>query len=166
MSDEMGMDVIDGKPSQELGYVQGMNVLLAPILLVMPELDAFFTFSCMLKHHCPRYVVKNLDGSHHGCELVAKCFPVADLELFTHVDARISNVELYAFPAIMTLMASLQPLGEVLRLWDAMIAFGLHLNVLLFVAHLIVNRSKLLAEPNDYKCVPNVMMSQLDACST
>lgn len=49
---------------QNLCYVQGMNVLLGPILFVMPELDAYRTFSCLMKSHCPRYAQKNLEGVH------------------------------------------------------------------------------------------------------
>ena len=37
-------------------YVQGMNVLLAPFLYVMPELEAYGCFSNFILNHCPLYV--------------------------------------------------------------------------------------------------------------
>jgi hypothetical protein len=37
-------------------YVQGMNVLAAPFLYVMPELEAFSCFSYFILHSCPLYV--------------------------------------------------------------------------------------------------------------
>jgi cell cycle arrest protein BUB2 len=41
-------------------YVQGMNVLLAPFLYVMPELDAYYAFSNFILQSCPLYVQVNL----------------------------------------------------------------------------------------------------------
>ena len=46
-----------------------MNVLLAPILFVMPELDAFYTFSHLLRNVCPLYVQGNFDGVHYGLDV-------------------------------------------------------------------------------------------------
>ncbi|CAJ0749883.1 19228_t:CDS:2, partial [Entrophospora sp. SA101] len=45
----------------EITYVQGMNVLAAPFLFVMPELDAFYSFSAFIQHFCPLYVTPNLE---------------------------------------------------------------------------------------------------------
>ena len=50
--------------------MQGMNVLCAPFLYVMPEVDAFYSFSNLLTIHAPRYAQPNLDGAHLGCNLV------------------------------------------------------------------------------------------------
>ena len=38
------------------GYVQGMNVLAAPFLVVMSELEAFGCFQALIYHGCPLYV--------------------------------------------------------------------------------------------------------------
>lgn len=35
-------------------YVQGMTVLCAPLLFVMPEVDAFYCFNSLLNQHMPR----------------------------------------------------------------------------------------------------------------
>jgi hypothetical protein len=37
-------------------YVQGMNVLAAPFLYVMPELEAFACFTSFLTYSCPLYI--------------------------------------------------------------------------------------------------------------
>lgn len=37
-------------------YVQGMTVLCAPLLFVMPEVDAFYCFNTLLNQHMPRCV--------------------------------------------------------------------------------------------------------------
>lgn len=54
-------------------YVQGMNVLCAPLLYVMPEADAYFTFCQLIVRHCPHYMAPKLKGVESGCLLVDKC---------------------------------------------------------------------------------------------
>jgi len=41
-------------------YVSGMHILVAPFLFVMPELDSFTSFSCLIMKHCPRYILRML----------------------------------------------------------------------------------------------------------
>lgn len=53
-------------PGVSVTYVQGMNVLVAPFLYVMPELDAFGAFSQLVRRLCPMYVRPNLDGVYYG----------------------------------------------------------------------------------------------------
>ena len=132
------------------GYVQGMNILVAPFLFVMPELDSFTSFSCLIMKHCPRYILKNLDGAHHGCALVDRCLQILDPVLHNHITSKITT-EIFAFPIIMTLLASLKPLTEVLRVWDAIFAFGVHFNVVLYTTHLMLMRDKLLKEQKAYR---------------
>lgn len=56
--------------SLEFSYVQGMNVLAAPFLYVMPsELEAFECFSCFIEKCCPTYVQPTLPGVHRGLEV-------------------------------------------------------------------------------------------------
>lgn len=54
-------------------YVQGMNVLCAPLLYVMPEADAYYTFCQLIVKHCPHYMAPKLKGVESGCLLVDKC---------------------------------------------------------------------------------------------
>lgn len=134
-------------------YVQGMNVLAAPLLYVMPEMDAFISFNALCKRHCPRYILPNLDGVHHGCSLVDRCLQLCDPELYQHIKKKILQVEIFAFKFVMTLLANMLPLKEVVRVWDAIFAFGIHFNILLVTAHVILLRSKLLAIDKAVKCV-------------
>ena len=133
------------------GYVQGMNVLAAPFLYVMPELDAFTAFSALISKHCPRYVVSNLDGTHHGCSLVDRCLEVLDPEVYAHISEKIFRTEIFAFQFIITLMANMLPLHEVVKVWDAIFAFGVHFDVLLVVAHVMLLRERLLSENSAFR---------------
>jgi cell cycle arrest protein BUB2 len=53
-------------------YVQGMNVMAAPFLYVLPELDAFFTFSTFVQNSCPLYVQPALEGAHCGVKVTIR----------------------------------------------------------------------------------------------
>jgi cell cycle arrest protein BUB2 len=61
------------QPNQPLGfnYVQGMNVLAAPFLYIMPtEVEAFYTFARFIERACPLYVQPTLEGVHRGLKVV------------------------------------------------------------------------------------------------
>eukprot|EP00003_Mantamonas_plastica_P025922 TRINITY_DN5168_c0_g2_i2.p3 TRINITY_DN5168_c0_g2~~TRINITY_DN5168_c0_g2_i2.p3 ORF type:complete len:106 (-),score=24.71 TRINITY_DN5168_c0_g2_i2:423-740(-) len=76
----------------ELGYVQGMNVLLAPFLYVMPEVDAFYAFERFVKMHLPRYVYPSLDGAHDGARLLDEVLEIVDPELYQYVQRKRKRV--------------------------------------------------------------------------
>jgi hypothetical protein len=54
----------------EFTYVQGMNVLAAPFLYIMPtELEAFYSFAAFIELSCPLYVQPTLEGVHRGLKV-------------------------------------------------------------------------------------------------
>ncbi|RUS21432.1 rab-GTPase-TBC domain-containing protein [Endogone sp. FLAS-F59071] len=140
-----------GKNSLQFTYVQGMNVLAAPFLYTMPEVEAFFTFSTMIRYCCPLYVQPLLQGVHCGVKLLDMCLQAADPELFGYLRGKNLTAELYAFPSILTLSACTPPLDQILQLWDFLFAFGVHLNVLCIVARLMIIRIDLLQSPSPMK---------------
>lgn len=71
-------------------YVQGMNCLLAPLLYVMPEADAFYTFDILLRTCLPTYVQPSLDGVHEGVKV--------SLDLFFFISAS-ETISAPNFPA-------------------------------------------------------------------
>jgi len=122
-------------------YVQGMNVLAAPFLYTMPsEIEAFFCFAKFIEEVCPTYVQPTLEGVHHGLKLLDRCLKIVDPELYQYLRSKNLSAELYAFPSILTLCACTPPLDEVLQLWDFLLAFGVHLNVLCVIAQLLMIR--------------------------
>ncbi|KAI9457812.1 TBC-domain-containing protein [Lactarius psammicola] len=133
----------DRQESQQLGftYVQGMNVLAAPFLYTMPsELEAFFCFAKFIEESCPLYVQPTLEGVHRGLRLLDRCLKIVDPELFNYLRSKNLSAELYAFPSVLTLCACTPPLDQVLQLWDFLLAFGVHLNVLCVIAQLLLIR--------------------------
>ncbi|RKP02478.1 hypothetical protein CXG81DRAFT_29500 [Caulochytrium protostelioides] len=139
----------------KFSYVQGMNVLAAPLLYVMPELDAFYTFVQFIQHTCPLYVQPALEGVHCGLKLLDRCLAILDPELHHYLKSKNLPVTLFAFPSVMTFSACTPPLSEVLQLWDLLLAYGVHLNIIAIVAQLHLIRDQILATPQ-----PNRLLRQ------
>lgn len=54
----------------------------------------------------------------------------------------------YHYPkAVLTLCACTPPLDQVLQLWDFLLAFGVHLNVLCVIAQLLLIREEVMSNP-------------------
>ncbi|KAF8621552.1 hypothetical protein AX15_007721 [Amanita polypyramis BW_CC] len=137
----------DRQENQQLGftYVQGMNVLAAPFLYTMPsEVEAFFCFSKFIEESCPLYVQPTLEGVHRGLRLLDRCLKIVDPELYGHLRSKNLSAEIYAFPSVLTLCACTPPLDQVLQLWDFLLAFGVHLNVLCVIAQLLLMRDEVM----------------------
>lgn len=144
-------------------YVQGMNVLVGPFLYVMPEVDAYAAFMTLITRHCPRYVASNLDGTHHGCSLIDRTLEILDPILHQHIVNHILRPEIFAFPFVMTLLACMTPLHEVLCVWDAIFAFGIHFDILLVTAHLMLLRDLLLSEQQAFRIQKMIAQEPLDS---
>ena len=71
-----------------------------------------------------------------------------DPELAEYLDSKKLGANVYAFAKILSLSGSVPPLSELLHLWDVLIAFGIHLNILCIVAQVISLREQLLATKN------------------
>lgn len=141
-------------------YVQGMNVLCAPLLYVLPEPDAYHTFCQLIVRHCPHYMAPQLKGVEKGCALVDKCLQTLDPDLYQHLSTRGITARIYALPLILSLFACVPPLHELLRVWDMLFAVGVHFVVVLAVAHTVLLREQLLNLDMDLmkvlslRCVP------------
>ena len=125
-------------------YTQGMNVLAAPFLYLLPEPHAFACFERLISDVCLK-LVYGLEGTHAGVRLVEELLFLLDPELYTAIRSVDMNATIYAFGPVMTMCASLQPLEQVLELWDVFLAFGPYLNVLAIASHMFLHREQLMA---------------------
>lgn len=131
--------------NKEFSYIQGMNVLAAPFLYqCKSEAQAFALFYTFLTRDCPLYVIPTLDGAHFGIKLVDLCLEVIDPTLFEYLKSKFLIAELYAFTSVLTFSAGTPPLSEALVIWDALFAYGPHLNILFVIAQLTLMRNQLL----------------------
>ena len=78
-----------------------------------------------------------------------RCLQILDTVLYNHITSKITT-GIFAFPNIITLLASLKPLTRVLRVWDAIFGSGVHFNVVRYATHLMLMRDKLLNERSSY----------------
>lgn len=137
----------------KVGYVQGMNVLLAPIAFTFyrSEPQAFAVLHHLITEQIPLYVTPNLDGVHTGLSLVDIVLRIIDPVLSEYLDSKFLKAEIYAFPSVLTLCACTPPLKSLIKLWDFLFAYGTHMNILFVVAQLIIKRSALLKSAQPMK---------------
>ncbi len=70
----------------------------------------------------------------------------------TYVDS--AEVAHHHLTAVLTLCACTPPLDEVLQLWDFLLAFGVHLNVLCVIAQLLLMREAVMESSRCVSVVP------------
>ena len=134
--------------AEQIGYVQGMNVLCGPFLYAArSEVEAFTGFEKLITQECPGYVRGSMEGVHKGVALVDQILNIVDPKLASHLLAHSMKAEIFAFPSVLTFCACTPPLPEVLRLWDFLFAYGPHLNLLCIVSQLVLMRDQLLNSP-------------------
>ncbi|KAF2647900.1 TBC-domain-containing protein [Lophiostoma macrostomum CBS 122681] len=135
--------------AEQIGYVQGMNVLCGPFLYAArSEVEAFTAFERLITHECPGYVRGSMEGVHKGLALVDRVLDVVDPKLYSHLMSHGLEAKIYAFASVLTMCACTPPLPEVLQLWDFLFAYGPHLNILCIVAQLILMRDQILNSPS------------------
>lgn len=152
--------------NNKVGYVQGLNVLLAPIAFTChkSEPQAFAILHHLVTKQIPLYITPNLDGVHTGLALVDIVLKIIDPVLSEYLDSKFLKAEIYAFPSVLTLCACTPPLKSVLKLWDFLLAYGTHMNILFVVAQLIINRSALLNSQQPMKILrsfPNLEENEI-----
>lgn len=126
-------------------YIQGMNVLAGPFLYVSrSEPQAFTLFYTLLMNHLPRYITSTLHGSMDGVKLVELVLQLVDKKLYISLSKSISSAKIYALPSVLTLCACTPSLDEVIKLWDFLFSFGIHMNILLVVSQLLLIRNDLM----------------------
>ena len=147
-----------------------MNAIAGSLLYVLPEIDAFFTLNVLLTRHCPGYITPNLDGVHVGCDLFIRCLELIDPEVHHHLfktkkEERMEVMKsMFVLPHILSMFACREPLNQVLMLWDALFAFGIHLNIILCVVQVIIVRDNVLAEKNSpLNCLRMKELPPIDA---
>eukprot|EP00027_Filamoeba_sp_ATCC50430_P018947 CAMPEP_0168565340 /NCGR_PEP_ID=MMETSP0413-20121227/13782_1 /TAXON_ID=136452 /ORGANISM="Filamoeba nolandi, Strain NC-AS-23-1" /LENGTH=417 /DNA_ID=CAMNT_0008597183 /DNA_START=173 /DNA_END=1426 /DNA_ORIENTATION=- len=135
---------INSVEKNTISYVQGMNAICAPFLYVMPELDAFFAFSKFAKFCSPLYFNPGIEGAFVGLELLDEILKLTDPDLYIHLLSKDLKAEMYAMPPILSFSGCTPPLEELLKLWDFLLAFGVHLNVVCVAAQILMIREDLL----------------------
>eukprot|EP00727_Mastigamoeba_balamuthi_P013777 m51a1_g9021 hypothetical protein (347) ;mRNA; f:182611-184002 len=133
-------------PGAPGGYLQGVNVVAGALLLVLPEVDAFEALLAITKVLAPTYFRSDLKGVHTGVDLLRVVIQTVDPELFAHLKKHRFMPQTLMHP-VLSLCTATPPLAEVLRLWDFLLAFGLHSSVVCAAAQVVIIRDKLFGSP-------------------
>jgi cell cycle arrest protein BUB2 len=137
-------------------YLQGVNVLCAPLLYASrSEAQAYALLTRLLSQHIPTYLSPTMAGVHRGLELVDKILAEVEPKLSAYLLGQGLHAKIYAFSSVLTLCACTPPLPEVLKLWDFLFAFGVHLNIICVVAQLLMLKDKLLGDTSPAKLLRN-----------
>ncbi|KAJ3219943.1 GTPase activating protein [Dinochytrium kinnereticum] len=124
----------------ELGYVQGMNDLLAPVLAVMrDEVDGFWCFAEFMEDMKVNFY-RDQSGMRQQLHLLELLIKFVDPPLYAHLE-RIDSVNLFCcFRWMLVLFKREFAFDDVLRLWEVLWACPFTKRFHLFVALAILNK--------------------------
>ncbi|KAI0506572.1 rab-GTPase-TBC domain-containing protein [Xylaria bambusicola] len=128
-----------------VGYAQGMNFLIMPLLFNMPEEEAF----CLLVRLMNQYKLRDLfiqdmPGLHMHLYQFERILEDVEPALYCHLHRRGISPHLYATQWFLTLFAYRFPLQLVLRIYDLILSEGLSAIIRFGVVLMQKNSSTLL----------------------
>ena len=137
-------------------YLQGVNVLSAPLLYASrAETQAYALLTSLVTNHIPSYISPTMSGVHCGLDLIDRILALREPNFSSYMLEKVGPAKVYAFASVLTLSACTPPLPEVLKLWDFLFAYGVHLNIICVVAQLILMKQKLYDSPSPGKLLRN-----------
>ncbi|KAJ1659766.1 hypothetical protein IWQ61_001193 [Dispira simplex] len=109
----------------EVGYCQGLGFILGPLLLNMPECEAFCVLVRLMETYDMRTMfTENMSGLHLRLYQFESLFKEALPELTQHFDRHNVSVTSYASSWFLSLFAYIFPLNLVFRIMDLVFAEG------------------------------------------
>ncbi|KAF4123640.1 hypothetical protein GMORB2_6341 [Geosmithia morbida] len=109
-----------------VGYAQGMNFLIMPLLFNMPEQEAFCLLVRLMQHYGLRDLfIQDMPGLHMNLYLFERLLEDFVPALYCHLHRRGISPHLYATQWFLTLFSYRFPLQLVLRIYDLILSEGL-----------------------------------------
>lgn len=109
-----------------VGYAQGMNFLIMPLLFNMPEQEAFCLLVRLMNHYKLRDLfIQDMPGLHMHLYQFERLLEDFEPALYCHLHRRGISPHLYATQWFLTLFAYRFPLQLVLRIYDLILSEGL-----------------------------------------
>lgn len=129
-----------------VGYAQGMNFLIMPILFNMPEEEAFSMLVRLMNHYQLRDLfIQDMPGLHMRLYQFERLLEDLEPALYCHLHRRGISPHLYATQWFLTLFAYRFPLQLVLRIYDLILSEGLSAILRFGIVLMQKNSSTLLA---------------------
>ncbi|OHW90241.1 TBC domain-containing protein [Colletotrichum incanum] len=109
-----------------VGYAQGMNFLIMPLLFNMTEEEAFCLLVRLMNHyHLRDLFIQDMPGLHKNLYIFERLLEDFEPALYCHLRRRSISPHLYATQWFLTLFAYRFPLQLVLRIYDLILSEGL-----------------------------------------
>ena len=145
-----------------VGYPQGMNFIIMPLLFTMPEEEAF----CLLVRLMNKYQVRDLfiqdmPGLHLHLYQFERLLEDLEPALYCHLNRRSVTPKLYATQWFLTLFAYRFPLQLVMRVFDLVLCEGLEGAILKFGMAVVQRNVQTLLAMNDMQALTNFLKEKL-----
>lgn len=145
-----------------VGYPQGMNFIIMPMLFNMPEEEAFcLLVRLMNKYQLRELFIQDMPGLHLHLYQFERLLEDLEPALYCHLNRRGVVPKLYATQWFLTLFAYRLPLQLVMRVFDLILCEGLEGAILKFGMALMQRNVDTLLGMNDMQALTNYMKEKL-----
>ncbi|ETN37968.1 uncharacterized protein HMPREF1541_07591 [Cyphellophora europaea CBS 101466] len=146
----------------EVGYPQGMNFIIMPLLFTMSEEEAF----CLLVRLMNKYQIRDLfvadmPGLHLHLYQFERLLEDAEPALYCHLNRRGVSPKLYATQWFLTLFAYRFPLQLVMRVYDLLLCEGLEGAILKFGMAVMQRNVQTLLSMNDMQALTTFLKEKV-----
>jgi Rab-GTPase-TBC domain len=145
-----------------VGYPQGMNFIIMPLLFTMPEEEAFcLLVRLMNKHGLRELFIQDMPGLHLHLYQFERLLEDLEPALYCHLNRRGVTPKLYATQWFLTLFAYRFPLQLVMRVYDLVLSEGLEGAILKFGMAVVQRNVSTLLAMNDMAALTNFLKEKL-----
>ncbi|RMZ82480.1 hypothetical protein DV737_g2023, partial [Chaetothyriales sp. CBS 132003] len=147
---------------EAVGYPQGMNFIIMPLLFTMSEEEAFcLLVRLMNKYQVRELFVNDMPGLHLHLYQFERLLEDLQPALYCHLNRRGVTPRLYATQWFLTLFAYRFPLQLVMRVYDMVLSEGLEGAILKFGMAVIQRNVQTLLAMNDMQALTNFLKEKL-----
>ena len=145
-----------------VGYPQGMNFIIMPMLFAMPEEEAFCLLVRMMnKYHLREMFISEMPGLHLHLYQFERLLEDLEPALYCHLNRRGVSPTLYATQWFLTLFAYRFPLQLAVRVYDLVLCEGLEGAILKFGMAVMQRNVETLMGMNDMLALTNFLKEKL-----
>lgn len=147
---------------EAVGYAQGMNFIVMPLLFNMDEVEAFELMVKLMNTYGLREMfIAEMPGLHRSLYQFERLLEDLEPALYCHLRRRGVPPQLYATQWFLTLFAYRFPLQLVLRIYDLIFEEGLESTILKFSIAIMRRNTEALLEMKDMSSLTSFLKERL-----
>ncbi|KAJ6017146.1 hypothetical protein N7451_000525 [Penicillium sp. IBT 35674x] len=147
---------------EAVGYAQGMNFIVMPLLFNMDEVEAFeLLVKLMNKYGLREMFIADMPGLHRSLYQFERLLEDLEPALYCHLRRRGVPPQLYATQWFLTLFAYRFPLQLVLRIYDLIFEEGLERTILKFAIAIMRRNAETLLGMKDMSTLTTFLKERL-----